>query len=140
MALVPLQQWLCDSCGKVVAKPGEGWLEWYIDTATRLESGFRIVHTTCQYKESPGKLLQGDQLENFLGSDGLVRLLSMLEFRKLADSREFITIMRRLQTPYYEEARLYRTQAERDGFFKGINEYWPFLKDTLHSIIRLYEK
>ncbi len=144
MNLIPLQQWLCDSCGKIILKPQDGWLEWYSDMGTRLESGFRIVHSACQYKEpesqSQNKLRQGDRLDSFTGSDGLVRLISMLEFRKLADSKELITIIRRLQFPYYEEARQHWSQAERDGFFKGINEYWPFLKDTLHSIIRMYGK
>ena len=27
MRLIPLKQWICDSCGEVIEKPEDGWLD-----------------------------------------------------------------------------------------------------------------
>ena len=154
MKLVPLKQWICDSCGGIIEKPDDGWLEWYEDRNTYLQAGFRIVHhghasprnphSKCQYDGkqlySQNKMLLDNKLVDFLGLDGLGVLISMIETRKFADIKEIVYIVRRLHFPYYEEARQYWDDAKRDGFFDGANEYWPFLKRTLQAIIKRYEE
>ena len=145
MKLIPLKQWICDSCGGVIEKPEDGWFEWYTERGTSLEAGFRIVHHrgSCMYND--GVLCQqnrapnGMSLRHVLGAGGLGYLLQMLELSeegvyKLADIKELIGIIRRLHLPYYEEARLYWKDALRDGFHDGCS----FNENTLRGIIKEY--
>ncbi len=96
MKLIPLKQWVCDSCGGVIEKPEDGWFEWYTEMNLSLDTGFRIVHyrESCMYNErmlghqnrSPSDL----GLATVLGSGGLGYLLLKLELsdkgvHKLAD-------------------------------------------------------
>ena len=46
--------------------------------------------------------------------------------------------MRRLTIPYYEEARLYWSRAEADGFFDGANEVWLYMPHNLEALIERY--
>ena len=52
----------------------------------------------------------------------------------------FVDVWRRLQIPYYEEARLYLAAARQDGEFGDQNEVSVFLPDTCLSIIERYEE
>jgi hypothetical protein len=83
-------------------------------------------------------MLLDTNLQGVLGSDGLARLLSMIETRRFEDMKGFVEILRRLHIPSYEEARQYWDEAEAGGFFGGANEYWPFLQSTLLDIIDRY--
>jgi len=145
MKLIPLRQWVCDSCGKVIDKPEDGWFEWYTEKNTCLDTGFRIVHQreSCMYNDrtleqqnrSPCHL----GLAGALGSSGLGYFLFKLELsgkgvHKLADIKEVAEIIRRLHLPYYEEARLYWDDALRDGFHDGCS----FDESTLLGIIENY--
>ncbi len=145
MKLIPLKQWICDSCGGVIEKPTDGWLEWYTEKDKSLDSGFRIVHhrESCMYNDmtlnqqnrSPCDL----SLSLVLGSGGLGYFLFELELsekgvHKFASIKELIEIIRRLHLPYYEEARLYWNDALRDGFHDGCS----FDENTLLAIIQNY--
>lgn len=149
MRLKPLQQFICDKCGNLIKSPKEGWLEWIVSASPdNTLHGFRIVHTAaasprsrqsgyCQY---PPHFIVGDMyLDHFLGPDGLAKLLSMFD-RSFEDQQEFIEIIRRLHIPYYEEARIYWHVAEDAGYFDGANEYYPYLQDSLKTLIERYEK
>lgn len=52
--------------------------------------------------------------------------------------RKWVTLVRRLQTPYYEEARLYFKRAKMDGLFDGANEIVLYSEQFLRSIINRY--
>ena len=86
-------------------------------------------------------------LESFLGDEGKVHFLSMIDpgpdFREdyrehIADKRLLLETFRRLQLPYYEEARLYWDKAKADGYFDGANEIWTYLPRTLKSLVEEY--
>jgi len=146
MKLIPLKQWICDSCGEIIKKPEDGWFEWYTDEKTSFETGFRIVHhrESCMYDD--GALIRQNRspshlaLERVIGSAGLGYLLFSIELSekkgvyKLADIEEFIEMIRRLHLSYWEEARLYWDKAYRDGF----HDKCDFSENTLLSIINEY--
>ena len=85
-------------------------------------------------------------LERFLGQDGLTRLLAFLSAEPLINSMgaksrqrvkdmdEFVDFIRRMQTPYYEEARIHFRDEEVLNVFSGSNEYSPYLPDALKDI------
>ena len=86
-------------------------------------------------------------LESFLGDEGKVHFLSMIDpgpdFREdyrehIADKRLLLETFRRLQLPYYEEARLYWDKAKADGYFDGANEIWTYLPRTLKNLVEEY--
>jgi hypothetical protein len=43
MKLKTLQQWICDTCGEIIADPSQGYVEW-LTGEDRLAHGYRIVH------------------------------------------------------------------------------------------------
>lgn len=56
--LVPLHQWICDTCGEVIHRPEEGWLEWQWvgggpDDVGRAAKDFRIVHHAAYSPRRP---------------------------------------------------------------------------------------
>ena len=145
MRLRPLKQWICDSCGEIIKKPNDGWFEWYKDTKKSVERGFRIVHhkKECMYPSSQlkrqNRIVKDLNLTDVVGSDGLGHLLQWIELSekdvyKIADMIEFVSIMRRLYLPYWEEARLYWDKAYKDGFHDGCD----FSENQLLSIIDKY--
>ena len=149
MRLIPLKQWICDSCGEVIEKPKDGWFEWYSDTRTHLETGFRIVHSreSCMYDDrtlrEQHRSPLDQQLPVVLGSSGLGYLLFMLELtekkkvvRKIASVSEFVEMIRRLHLPYWEEARLYW----KDAYREGLHDACSFDEKTLITIIEEYER
>src|SRR6476660_5290389 len=154
--LKSLEQWICDRCGQVIEEPNQGSVEWIDDSKTHKASGFKIVHQPSyaphdngecyHYSDHPGRL--EDRLEEFIGQNGMVMLLSFLDIGpyleadyqgpRVKDMREFVEFTRRLTVPYYEEARLYWNQAEQDGLFDGANEISLYLPRTLEQIVRDY--
>jgi len=148
MKLKPLKQFICDSCGKLIEKPKDGWWEYLHDRKTELVSGFRIVHYggPCYYNvQALGRknISVGDMhLEHMLRSSGFGNMLHWLELsekKKIDDQfniSEFTEIMRRLYLPYWEEARQYWERAFSDGF----HDKCGFSENDLLQIINEYEK
>jgi hypothetical protein len=148
----PLRQYYCDTCGNLIEKPSDGWVEWLNEeiNGQRINHAFRICHhkTVCRkyfdYRTADGSL------EDFLGVNGLIHLLRFLDPDKtiaenyhgpiLSDIREYIEIFRRLQIPHYEEARQYWDEAEIDGENDGSNEIALYLPDRLIRLIEKYSK
>jgi hypothetical protein len=108
-----MRTWICDVCGKPVNEQ-DGWVEW-METPREGEKdmvhGLRLVHnaSSCQYNrkliDKQDKSSSGDgPLENYLGVDGLILLLSMLSQHRW-DERELLDMIQRLHIPHYEEAR-----------------------------------
>ena len=79
-------------------------------------------------------------LTAYIGADGLVSLLSMIEFNNVKDNSELVEIIRRLHIPYYEEARKYHRVANEEGFFDGANELTAYLQDTSKYIINNFKR
>jgi len=150
MKLEPLKQWICDSCGKLIEKPEDGWWEYLHDMGKNLISGFHIVHygneRSCYYNEqallSKNISVGSMHLEHMITSGGFGHMLNWLELSETKkiddrfDMTSFIEIMRRLYLPYWEEARQYWERAFKDGF----HDKCCFSENDLLSIIDEYGK
>ena len=147
----PLIQWICDLCGKVIEKPEDGYVAWGENEQRQIDR-IRILHKNnhvnghipgCGHDNFRSPMSQ--PLESLLGDNGKVYLLSMIdpdpglcwEFSKrIADMRLFLEFFRRVQLPYYEEARMYWGKARSDSFFDGANEIWTYLPRNLKAVNR----
>lgn len=156
MKLKPLEQWICDECGELIASPGDGYVEW-ISERLGDAHGFRIVHhaprsplrpdgNCYQYTGMPGR--KDLPLTYFVGEEGIILLLSLVDPGEhclkeyhgslVTDLRGWTDLFRRLHVPYYEEARQYWARAEADGFFGDRNEVSIYLPSTLKELIEQY--
>ena len=140
----PLTKWYCDVCGERIESVQDGYVVW------KNEPGyvFKIIHQRrCdQRREYPAS----KALEEFLGPEGLTYLLSKLsigpiaqngekhQVSRLPDLDEYVDFTRRVQIPYYEEARkLFGTQSIQDDFYDA-NEHMPYWPDRLERMISSY--
>lgn len=135
----PLRRWKCDQCGEFIREANDGLVTWCTDEDGGAHS-FRIVHRkTCDVaSESPWSW----RLDDCLGVNGLTRLLSMLSAgplmvndgqRLINNMDEFVDVVRRVQIPYYEEARpnfCFPDQIEGSDDVNGIA---PYLFDRLRQ-------
>ena len=141
--LKPLEQWCCDTCGDVIDGPTNGCVEWHTTHRTNTVSGFRIVHRSskCTYRSielaTLGRTSSLLPLLDALNPSGLGHMLGLLEeavkegsVREEALS-EFVEALRRLQIPYYEEARL----AWQAGLKEGIHDGKRYDSATLKHLI-----
>ncbi len=161
MKLKPLEQWICDNCGKIIMKPNQGFVEWLESSATKANS-FHIVHhaphspisnpedlrmSNCYiHNNKPGR--RDLSLDEFVNGKGIVHITSFIDIGSyheseykgvnFQDGREFAELIRRLYLPYYEEARLYWNKAIGGGFFDGTNEIAIYLPDRLKSLVDQY--
>lgn len=156
--LLPLSQWYCDSCGQLIEKPQDGYVEWLDDRPDdHRKYGFKIVHHAshspkrkqgkdCYYPRN--RCASSHPLASFLGDEGLVELTSWIDVGEeidetyhgpdIADMREWSLFFRRVRIPYFEEARQYLSRA-RSGRFGDCNEVSFYLPETLLEIITEYE-
>lgn len=148
----PLKQWVCDVCGKIIETPDDGYVVWGENAEGKIDK-IRILHKNnhvgnckvgCDHDRRYSMSLP---LESFLGDEGKVHFLSMIDpgpdFREdyrehIADKRLLLETFRRLQLPYYEEARLYWDKARADGYFDGANEIRTYLPRTLKNLVEEY--
>ncbi len=158
MKLEPLQQWICDECGELIDGAEQGWLEW-LSLMDKPAWGFRIVHHISFSPSLPrgphegcygyGSALErkDNHLNIFVGIDGLSKLLYFVDYGQVdpgdsgphfKSAHEFAEIFRRLQIPYYEEARQYWAKAQNDGYFDDANEVSPYFQGSLRRIIEKY--
>jgi len=138
-----LEQWICDSCGGIIDGAVYGCVEWYVSSYSRMISGFRITHKSrqCTYDavelaldRKKGTLISLDSVTGPTGLGLLTeRLGRSLENGNVerADTLALGEIMRRLQVPFYEEARL----AWRLSIEEGVHDGLSFDTDTLLRII-----
>ncbi len=141
----PLTTWRCDVCGKLIEKPDDGYVIW-IESSGGIPHDFKIIHQgRCDLN---GNYSCSSALSDFLGADGSAKLLAMLSYGRLhtiqagssagkptpPDLDEFVDLFRRLQTPYYEEARVkFALQSVLDDFADH-NEVSPYTGEHLGAI------
>lgn len=142
----PLKTWYCDVCQGKIEDVKRGYVIWK-STGSGYRS-FKIIHQgKCDLNSHPASAA----LEDFIGSRGLTYLLSFLTQGPLLtrsrsgtpsieDFDEFTDLVRRVQTPYYEEARRLFGTEEVEDRFSDANEYLPYLPEMLKSIIEEHEK
>ena len=139
----PLSIWYCDHCGKPISEARTGYIIWRSDG--KKSHDFRIIHQNICDNKSFGASMH---LSHFLGVDGMTRLLAFFSAGKLrADNAKdinrsaidetdnFVDLIRRLQIPYYEEARRYFGCSEVWDDFYDAGEDTPYTPESLKRII-----
>ncbi len=150
----PFKEYICDVCGKTITVD-EAMLQWLQKKSadSTLET-LVDIHICCNRKPCDSYFErreikeelheQWDHLNSFAGTEHLDKILTfpcnrIIPYEKRKD---FLSIMRRLTLPYYEEARQYFYRAEFDGFSERIRLYeeghdsWN--QQTLKAIIEEY--
>jgi hypothetical protein len=149
MSTKPLTRWSCDVCGDpVTADENDGYVVWrHIDGQ---EGDFRIIH---KIKCDDDRYTSSLPLSNFLGSRGLATLTAFLSpgafiaatYPKeklnrmgfaIHDQHEFVDFFRRVQLPYYEEARseLWNPSEDTRELWADSGEVSPYLEESLIRI------
>lgn len=159
--LIPLKQFICDTCGEIIEKPEDGYLEWvYSDDGMQRE--FNIVHhggssprkkynhNGCyQHADRHGRM--DEALNQSIDPNRMMAfLLKFIDMGRYHDPdrghiakvniSEYVELVRRLTIPYYEEARLYWEEAKSDGFFDGANEILIYSVDFLKRLVEKYSE
>jgi hypothetical protein len=115
------QGWRCSCCGDLITSIEDGWVEWLASEDERGErlKGLRLVHRLSPSAESNGpgcrydsvrefrndrSIVEGLSLERFVGSDGLMLLLSFLASGEMPCG-DVLELAKRVQIPGYEQAR-----------------------------------
>lgn len=139
----PLTKWTCDVCGNLIETADEGYVVWRRVGPDEKEGDYKIIH---QSKCDPGSkdFTFSLPLESLLGEDGLAHLLSWLSpgpiqgpsdsWPEVQDFDEYVDLVRRLHTPYYEEARTRFSNEEVESRLADSNPYAPYLPETLRRI------
>lgn len=105
--------WHCDSCDRLIESVHDGWVEWLAsedDTGATIVDGLHLVHReSCRYDahtvfRNRRSVVEGLSLDRFVGTDGLILLLSLLAVGELP-TIEVIELAKRVQIPGYELAR-----------------------------------
>lgn len=150
--LKPLHQWVCDICGEIIEKPEDGYIQFHYQDS-KCDDIIIVHHLTKsprrEYNEEGCYKYQSDlDLKSYLSHEGIARMISRMDLGeyhepdyegpRVSDIRKWADVFRRLQIPYYEEARLYWNRALNDGYFDGANEIWPYLPQNLEMLIRNY--
>ena len=143
----PLTNWFCDRCGEVIENIDAGHVVWRRDQDLR-EYDFSIIHRTC---DVGNQFPCWEELRDFVGSDGLSELLSFVSLgpfisqpgvastRGPADNDQFVDLIRRVQLPYYEEARQYFSREGMAERMAGENEVAPYRVERLRELIAKFE-
>ncbi|MCG4259429.1 hypothetical protein K6W36_02355 [Acetobacter senegalensis] len=149
MAHMPLTEWRCDKCGGAV-DAHNGWVEWESGSVFGPRN-FHIVHNSraCSFHDS-SPLRKDCHIRDFLGVEGAHNLQALVQPPSFfvdnfaggkwqqPDLREFYELCRRLQVPYYEEARPYFNVAYSQGEMDGANETTISSPDFCKRIYDIY--
>jgi hypothetical protein len=147
----PLTAWHCDVCGELVHKDEENWKrEGYVYWDDDRKIGPVLIHkTTCLTREID-ELESSSELADFLGPDGLVKLTAFLSWGLVRsthagrsptgcqlelDPDKFVDFFRRVQLPYYEEARARLQDRARWEDLADASEVFPYTHDYLQRVL-----
>lgn len=162
--LLPLTEFICDTCRQIIKSPQEGWMEWIsldnpVKGVNEIHS-FRIVHQKyySPLKENSGQGCyqhgnKSGRNDNGLNAvirndNGISYLLSLLDPGPyhlptyggfaISDMRNYVETFRRLTIPYYEEARTFWSRACQEGYFQDDNELAIYKPENLQKLISYY--
>ena len=162
MDVQPLQTWICDTCGEPVTSASANglvvWRDLWPDNPNEYFQqvpqtvpeiyDFRIVHQdngngtrSCDPGAKEG-FVSSLPLERFLGADGLTMMLNWLSVgplkggggSRITDTDQFVDFVRRVQVPYYEQARPHLNAQQTHDLLSDANEYLPYMTDVLRNI------
>jgi hypothetical protein len=83
--LEPLKQFICDTCGRVIAKPEDGWVEWLCSfdesQGKFINKNFRVCHHEIRCMKLADHIDSADNhLQNMLKDNAFVlQLYGMLD-------------------------------------------------------------
>lgn len=139
-------EWICDTCAEPVKDPTMSLVVWRHDD-DRGDRDFKLVHKgACDPDPEGREYMASLDLKVFLGDDGLAMLLSWLADGPLHGAGRrgsriapealygFVDLVRRVQTPGYEQARARFRDQDVQHVLAGANEYLPYLPSTLERI------
>lgn len=128
--------WICDTCGEKIRSPEEGLIEWYSvgdEKGIHRRANLRLVHRLsasplkklnlkrkgCEFDMRKESFRTEGEVDNqplgeFLGPDGLMRLLSLISEGEFPVA-EVVKMIKRLHIPGYEMARDYFRAATFEG-------------------------
>lgn len=127
-----LAPWTCDTCGQPIHNVDDGWVEWieFKSPEGRKGRDLRLVHSRpasptggrCQFnqqaeRQRDGGIILDRQLSSFLGPDGLMDLLSLIAESRLP-TEDVLEMIKRLNIPGYEQARMHFDGAISEGVFE----------------------
>lgn len=138
----PLSIWYCDKCGGAM-RTEEAYVIWQPRGESDHNLDFRIVH---QGKCDDKSFLKSAALTDFLGSDGVSFLLAIISDGAFFATRNaenisheslkaYVDFFRRVQTPFYEEARKYFGCEEVRQELDGVNETAAYEVESLKRVI-----
>jgi len=143
--LKPLEEFICDVCGGVIEDLEKGILN-ADSNETMQYHNFSIVHQgKCDSRAKHVSF----HLNSVVGPNSIGTLINLIHSGPVADPKgtgeieiadhvEFAEIMRRLQVPYYDEARQYFMAAAHDGYLDGNSEGIAHAR-SLKNVIEMYE-
>lgn len=154
MILEPLKQWICDTCGQIIVKPEDGYVQFNRDINGQYDDFIIVHHATTSplrgtNRKNCYKYDSDCDLESFLGHHGLVEVLSFIDAGpyhlpdfslRVSNIRKWADFVKRLQLPYYEQARMFWNRASSDGYFGDSNEIYIYTPGNLKRMIEHYNK
>lgn len=138
----PLTYWYCDNCGEKIDDPGKGYVIWRSDQ-DRFYYDFRIIHQARCDDKAFGS---SKALNELLGPEGATYLLSFLSYGllhtsmgrdsvcRIKDMDGFVDLFRRLQTPFYEQARRHFQDEKIVENHYDSSESYPYFPENLKKI------
>ncbi len=149
------QTWVCDTCGKTINSPKEGWVEWTtIPSAgiTRIVREMRIVHNrtasphgpygSCQFDEwhefANGKgIVFGSSLQDYIGPDGLMKLVAEAA-DPIFQNIDIMEIITRIQVPGYDRAKGHLAKAVAEGVIQSKRPKGFYSQAEIRGVLEHY--
>lgn len=131
--------WRCASCDRLITSIDDGWVEWLALENGRdaaILSGVRLIHRrgggtpkgkrACQYDprkqlRNQARIVEGLALECFVGPNGLLLLLSLVEAGQFP-REDIVELARRVQVPGYESSRVGANRVIANLLIANCNE------------------
>ncbi len=146
------QGWICDTCGSPIKESSDGRIEWLECNYNGCTGkGLRLVHHISAsphkdvfshgcytYTETPAQGLNDCELSEFLGSDGLMVLLSKLTNRELPVD-EVVEMIKRLHISGHEQARLHFVEAISEGVFESSVDQGYYSQQDIESVLEFVQ-
>lgn len=152
--MAPLTRWTCDICGTAITDPDVGLVVWPRSEARKF-GGFKLVHKsisgrTCDPNDGPSM-----QISDLVGERGQAWLLYFLSEGPMSQQArleaphdeptpqprvssldEWVDLFRRLQVPWYEEARPLLNNELVRWSVSNYDDPGNYTPETLESVAR----